>query len=63
MPFLKKLRPANANFGQILRSGLLMVTSAALGGIAVAVWNRKTLADIRRQQDESPGELEAPPEA
>jgi hypothetical protein len=63
MPFLKKLRPENANLRKILRSGLLMVSSAALGGIAVAVWNRRTLADIRREPDESdPGQPEVPPE-
>jgi hypothetical protein len=54
MPFLKKLRPENANFRKIVRSGLLMVSSAALGGIAVAIWNRRTLADIRREPDDSP---------
>lgn len=31
------------------RTGLLLVTSAALGGIAVAIWNRRTLAQIRQQ--------------
>jgi hypothetical protein len=54
MPFLKKIRPENVDFRQIWRSGLLMVTSAALGGIAVAIWNRRTLADIRREPDEMP---------
>jgi len=53
MPFLKKFRPENANLRKIARSGLLMVTSAALGGIAVAIWNRRTLADIRREPEES----------
>jgi hypothetical protein len=30
------------------RTGLLLITSAALGGIAVAVWNRRTLAQFRQ---------------
>ncbi len=28
------------------RTGLLLATSAALGGIAVAIWNRRTLAQF-----------------
>jgi hypothetical protein len=36
------------------RSGLLIATSAAFGGIAVAIWNRRTLAKIRQQI--SPGD-------
>lgn len=31
------------------RSGLLIATSAAFGGIAVAIWNRRTLAKMRQQ--------------
>jgi hypothetical protein len=31
------------------RTGLLLATSAALGGIAVAIWNRRTLAQFRQQ--------------
>jgi hypothetical protein len=30
------------------RSGLLIATSAAFGGIAVAIWNRRTLAKMRQ---------------
>ena len=33
------------------RSGLLIATSAAFGGIAVAIWNRRTLAKMRQQTD------------
>jgi hypothetical protein len=33
------------------RTGLLLTTSAALGGIAVAIWNRRTLAHMRQQSD------------
>ena len=31
------------------RTGFLLATSAALGGIAVAVWNRRILAQMRQQ--------------
>jgi hypothetical protein len=31
------------------RTGLLLATSAALGGIAVAIWDRRTLAQMRQQ--------------
>jgi hypothetical protein len=30
------------------RQSLLLATSAALGGIAVAIWNRRTLAQMRQ---------------
>jgi hypothetical protein len=35
-----------------LRTGLLVMGSALLGGIAVAVWNRRSLTDIRNQPEE-----------
>ena len=35
------------------RTGLLLATSAALGGIAVAIWNRRALAQMRQQVDSS----------
>lgn len=35
-----------------LKTGLLVVGSALLGGIAVALWNRRSLIDIRNQPDE-----------
>ena len=38
--------PERRNFW---RSGLLIATSAAFGGIAVAIWNRRTLAKMRQQ--------------
>jgi hypothetical protein len=46
--------PERRNFW---RSGLLVVTSAAFGGIAVAIWNRRTLAKMRQQTppDDSDG--------
>jgi hypothetical protein len=40
--------PARRSFW---RTGLLLTTSAALGGIAVAIWNRRTLAHMRQQSD------------
>ena len=33
------------------RTGLLLATSAAFGGIAVAIWNRRTLAQMRQHSD------------
>jgi hypothetical protein len=36
---------------RLWRTGLLLATSAALGGIAVAIWNRRTLARMRQQSD------------
>jgi hypothetical protein len=41
--------PEQKNFW---RTGLLLATSAALGGIAVAIWNRRTLAQMRQQRTE-----------
>jgi hypothetical protein len=38
--------PEKRNFW---RTGLLLATSAALGGIAVAIWNRRILAQMRQQ--------------
>lgn len=33
------------------RTGIVMVSSAALGGVAVALWNRRTLNEMRREAD------------
>jgi hypothetical protein len=33
------------------RTGLLLTSSAALGGIAVAIWNRRSLARIRQEYE------------
>ena len=44
--------PERRNFW---RSGLLIATSAAFGGIAVAIWNRRTLAKIRQQTPPTDG--------
>ena len=35
-----------------IRTGLLLVGSALLGGIAVALWNRRSLTDIQNQAQE-----------
>jgi hypothetical protein len=37
------------------RSGLLLASSAAFGGIAVAIWNRRTLAKMRQQIQDDGG--------
>ncbi|HEV2275012.1 MAG TPA: hypothetical protein VGR96_12650 [Acidobacteriaceae bacterium] len=37
--------------GGLWRASLLLTTSAVLGGIAVAIWNRRTLARIRQQME------------
>ena len=34
-------------------TGLLLTSSAALGGIAVAIWNRRSLVRMRQQIDAS----------
>ena len=36
-----------------LKTGLLVVGSALLGGIAVALWNRRSLTDMRNQPEEA----------
>ena len=36
-----------------LRTGLLMAGSALLGGLAVVLWNRKTLASLRQTAAEA----------
>jgi hypothetical protein len=42
----------------IWRTGLLLATSAVLGGIALVVWNRRTLARIRQQYESRLAEQE-----
>jgi hypothetical protein len=48
------------------RTTLLLVSSATLGGIAVAIWNRRLLQDLRSAletaADHDPEPLEAPSE-
>ena len=41
--------PAPVERRNLWRSSLLIATSAAFGGIAVAIWNRRTLAKMRQQ--------------
>jgi hypothetical protein len=36
------------------KTALLLAGSAAFGGLAVALWNRKTLTDMRKQSPEVP---------
>ncbi|QNI34370.1 hypothetical protein H7849_11005 [Alloacidobacterium dinghuense] len=43
-----------------LKTGLLVIGSALLGGIAVALWNRRSLADIRNQPEDSAPKLPLP---
>ena len=38
-------------------TGLLILSSAALGGIAVALWNRKTLATFHELEQQEPPAL------
>ena len=40
-----------------VKTGLLVVGSALLGGIAVALWNRRSLAEIRNPTPEKASEL------
>lgn len=61
IPFIaKQQEPAStaAERPNLWRAALLLVTSAACGGIAVAIWNRRTLAQIRQQTDFGPGSPE-----
>jgi hypothetical protein len=39
---------------QRLRTGLLVLGSAFLGGIAVAFWNRRSLADMQNEAQKRP---------
>jgi hypothetical protein len=41
--------PSQPERRNLWRSGLLIATSAAFGGIAVAIWNRRTLAKMRQE--------------
>lgn len=34
---------------EVLRTGLLLLGSAVFGGVAVALWNRRTLAKMQEQ--------------
>lgn len=50
-----QLETSNRNAGRKLwRTALLLAGSAAFGGLAVAFWNRKTLAELRKQASEPP---------
>jgi len=46
-------RPGQASIARKpWQTALLLVGSAALGGMAVAIWNRKVLADMRNRMAE-----------
>jgi hypothetical protein len=45
-----------------LRTGLLIAGSALFGGLAVALWNRKALANLR-QPPETPNPASVKPDA
>jgi len=42
--------PAREPGRKLWQTALLLAASAAFGGLAVAFWNRKTLADIRNPE-------------
>jgi hypothetical protein len=46
--------PSPAPLGSFWRTGLLLTSSAVLGGIAVAIWNRRSLARIRQASESRP---------
>jgi hypothetical protein len=48
--------PPPSEHSNFWRTSLLLATSAALGGIAVAIWNRRTLAQMRQQPQPSEDE-------
>jgi hypothetical protein len=48
---LKSTSPAPSKARNFWRTGLLLTSSAALGGIAVAIWNRRSLARIRQKYE------------
>jgi hypothetical protein len=52
----KSKSEAKKSLWQAARTGLLLVSSAALGGVALAFWNRRALARLRGEEEhgESP---------
>ncbi|MGI8771281.1 MAG: hypothetical protein ACR2JE_07580 [Acidobacteriaceae bacterium] len=49
------LQSSRAKQTSRFRTGLLLVSSAALGGIAVAVWNRRLLRELRTSLESASG--------
>lgn len=47
---------------RILRTALMMGGSALLGGLTVAIFNRKQIASMRQAQANSPQPVPKPPE-
>jgi len=54
VPLQEAPGPSAPQRRNLWRTGLLLATSAAFGGIAVAIWNRRTLAQMRQQSDPGP---------
>lgn len=52
--------PSDGHAGSAWSTALLMVGSALVGATAVAVWNRQTIADMRRQLDLEAGPRTSP---
>jgi len=46
--------PARGSGPKLWQTALLLAASAAFGGLTVAFWNRKTLADMRNRTPEAP---------
>jgi hypothetical protein len=46
--------PPGKPAGKAWRTALLLAASAAFGGLAVAIWDRKILADMRNRMPEPP---------
>jgi len=46
--------PAPRAGRKVWQTALMLTASAAFGGLAVAFWNRKTLADMRNQAPAPP---------
>jgi hypothetical protein len=41
----------------LVRTGFLLLGSAVFGGIAVALWNRRTLAKMQNRSEEAPKKI------
>jgi hypothetical protein len=54
VPLQEAPSPSAPQRRNLWRTGLLLATSAAFGGIAVAIWNRRTLAQMRQQSAPGP---------
>ncbi|MBT9330974.1 hypothetical protein [Paracidobacterium acidisoli] len=50
----EKPSSADAAPGHVVCTALLFAATAALGGIAVALWHRRTLAQLRKETGTNP---------